>query len=109
MNQTERKTELENIFSGVDSSVKTIITPLIDEVVFLEVKLEELRKLPTLHFNPKNPAQQKPTVSGKQYKEYLQQYSNCIKILCSTLSKAEVDEESPIQQGLKVLLEKYAK
>lgn len=94
--KTDRKSELLQIFSEIDG-VNDIITPLIDDVVFLEERLTELRELPFIRVNPKNPAQQKPTAAAKQYKEFLQQYNNCIKILCSTLTKNSVEDESPLR------------
>jgi hypothetical protein len=70
-------------------------------VVFLEAQLKELKKLPFIRVNPDNPAEQKPTAAAKQYKEFLQQYNNCIKILISVLNKNEVVEDSPLRQFLK--------
>ena len=81
-----RKDELMKVFKDLDD-VKEIITPMIDDVVFLEEKLTELRRLPFIRVNPKNNADQKPTAAAKQYKEFLQQYNNCIKILTSVLNK----------------------
>lgn len=72
-----RKEELLKII-GDDN--KTLIR-LVDEVVFLEKQLDYLRTLPQINVNPNNPAQQKATPAAKQYKEFLQQYTNCIKIL----------------------------
>jgi hypothetical protein len=63
--------------------------------------LKELKKLPFIRVNPDNPAEQKPTAAAKQYKEFLQQYNNCIKILISVLNKNEVVEDSPLRQFLK--------
>jgi hypothetical protein len=60
-----------------------------------------LKKLPFIRVNPDNPAEQKPTAAAKQYKEFLQQYNNCIKILISVLNKNEVVEDSPLRQFLK--------
>ena len=54
---------------------------LVDEIVFIEGRLEELRKLPFIAVNPKNPAQQKATPASKQYKELLQQYNNSLRLL----------------------------
>ena len=96
MKNEGRKAKLLQIFSEIDG-IKDIIFPLIDEVVFLEDRLTELRKLPFIRVNPKNPAEQKATVAPKQYKEFLQQYNNCIKILCSALSKNSAEEESPLR------------
>ena len=94
-----RKKELTNVFKGLDE--QNIIRPMIDDVVFLEDQLKELKKLPFIRVNPDNPAEQKPTAAAKQYKEFLQQYNNCIKILISVLNKNEVVEDSPLRQFLK--------
>ena len=92
-----RKEELTHIFDQIDDA-KGIIMPMIDDVVFLEEQLQELRKLPFIRINPKNPADQKPTPASKQYKELLQQYNNCIKILTGILRKDTPEEESPLRQ-----------
>ena len=95
-----RKDELMKVFKDLDD-VKEIITPMIDDVVFLEEKLTELRWLPFIRVNPKNNADQKPTAAAKQYKEFLQQYNNCIKILTSVLNKNTSEDESPLRNFLK--------
>lgn len=71
---------------------------LLEEKVFLENRLEELRKLPFIKVNPKNLSQQKTTPAGKQYKELLQQYINLIKAL-EKLSENE-NEISPLREWL---------
>ena len=65
---------------------------LVSKMLFLEKRLEELEKLPFIKVNPNNPAQQKTTPAAKQYKELLQQYTNCIKIL-SLAGNADDSEE----------------
>lgn len=98
-----RKNELLEIFKEMED-VNEIISPLIDDVIFLEEKLKDLKKLPFIRVNPKNPAEQKATAAARQYKEFLQQYNNCIKILCSALCKnAQNEEESPLRAFLKGL------
>lgn len=94
-----RKQELLKIFDQVDDA-KGIIMPMIDDVVFLEQQLDSLRQLPFLRINPKDPTQQKPTPAAKQYKELLQQYNNCIKILTGILRKDAAEEESPLRAFL---------
>ena len=96
----DRKKELLKVFEEIDG-VKDIVTPMIDDVVFLEERLTELRGLPFIRVNPKNSADQKPTPAAKQYKEFLQQYNNCIKILCGVLNKNSSEEESPLREFLK--------
>lgn len=91
-----RKEELLQIFDQVDDT-KGIIAPMIEDVVFLEEQLHELRKLPFIRINPKDLSQQKATPAAKQYKELLQQYNNCIKILTGILRKDTPEEESPLR------------
>ena len=95
-----RKDELLAIFNEIQD-VKGIITPMIDDVVFLEERLTELRTMPFIRVNPNNSAEQKATPAAKMYKELLQQYNNCIKILCGVLSKNGVEDESPLRSFLK--------
>ena len=95
-----RKEELMKVFADMND-IKEIITPMIEDVVFLEEKLIELRKLPFIRVNPKNDADQKATAAAKQYKEFLQQYNNCIKILTSVLNKNASEDESPLRAFLK--------
>ncbi len=94
-----RKEELLHIFDQIDDK-KGLIQPMIDDVVFLEEQLQSLRKLPFIRVNPKNPADQKPTAAAKQYKELLQQYNNCVKILTGILRKDAPEEDSPLRAFL---------
>ena len=94
-----RKDELLNVFNKIEDT-KDIILPMIDDVVFLEEQLKDLRKLPFLRVNPDNPSQQKPTPAAKLYKELLQQYNNCIKILTGILRKDAPEEDSPLRAFL---------
>lgn len=73
---TDRKNELINIV-GDDK----VLIKLVDEIIFIEKQLDYLKSLPQINVNPNNPAQQKATPAAKQYKEFLQQYVNCIKVL----------------------------
>lgn len=91
-----RKEELEEVI-GDDLALK----PLIDEIIFLEGQLEELKKLPFIKVNPKNPMQQKSTPAQKQYKELLQQYANILKIVARSAGVDENDDESPLRRWVK--------
>lgn len=91
-----RKEELIHIFEQVEDT-KGIIMPMIDDVVFLEEHLQELRKLPFIKVHPNYPEIQKATPAAKQYKEMLQQYNNCVKILTGILRKDTPEEESPLR------------
>ena len=95
-----RKEELQKVFLELDESAKQIVLPMIDDVVFLEEQLAELKKYPFISIK----AQQKATAAGKQYKEFLQQYNNCIKILLSLVNSDAGDEESPLRLYMKELI-----
>lgn len=100
MNEAKRKKELVAAFAEVDD-VKSIIMPMLDDVVFLEGQLEQLRGCDLIRINPNNPAQQRTTPAAKLYKELLQQYNNCIKILAGVLRKDVPEEESPLRLFVK--------
>lgn len=70
---------------------------LVEEIVFIENNLSKLRKLPFISVNPRNLAQQKATPAAKQYKELLQQYTNCLKVLFRLTGENEYDAESPLR------------
>lgn len=83
-----------------------LVSDVIDEILFLEDKLEELKKLPFIQVNPKNPMQQRNTPASKMYKEFLQQYINCVKVLEGIIyrdKRLEGDEveESPLRKWFK--------
>lgn len=77
------------------------LVPLIDEVIFLEGRLEELKRLPFIKIHPKDPTKQKATPAQKQYKELLQQYVNIIRVLIRATGTDENDEESPLRKWVK--------
>ena len=76
----------------------SVVSPLIDEILYLEDQLNYLRDLPKIRVNPADKSQQKATPAAKMYKEYLQQYLNAIKLL-SGVTKTDIDtEESPLRK-----------
>ena len=91
-----RKEELLKI---IDNDITLI--PLVEEMVFLENQLEELKKLPFIKYHPKDQTKQKATPAAKQYKEFLQQYANIVKILMRATGVDENDEESPLRKWVK--------
>lgn len=103
----DRREELDNIFKDIDPNEKKLINPLIDEIVFLEKRMLDLKQLPFIRVHPKNPTKQETTPAAKQYKEFSQSYMNAIRLVCSLIHKTEGDEESPLRQYLKELKNKY--
>jgi hypothetical protein len=68
---------------------QTIIKPLLEDIVFMEARLCELRKLPHLRVHPKNPARQEVTPAGKQYKETMQSYLNAVKVILTAINRSD--------------------
>lgn len=95
-----RLEELKNIFNNVDGNIKTVVEPLIEDVIFLEERMKELKKLPFIRINPNDPTQQKTTPAAKQYKEFSQSYMNAIRILCSLLHKQDNGAENELLKRL---------
>ena len=98
----DRKTELLSLLKGGEQDdIKA--RRLIDEIVFLEERMEELKRYPFIAVNPKNPALQKPTAASKQYKEFLQQYNNSMRLLLRLSGDigGEIEEESPLRQWIR--------
>ena len=76
----------------------SVVSPLIDEILYLEDQLNMVRPLPKIRVNPAENSQQKITPAWKMYKECVQQYLNAVKLL-SCVTKTDVDtEESPLRQ-----------
>lgn len=89
-------TRREELLSVIGDN--TTLLPLVDRLLFLEEQLEKLEKLPLIKVNPKNPEQQKTTPAAKMYKEYLQQYVNCIKAIEKSTNADDEEAESPLRK-----------
>lgn len=85
---SERLQELQEISEKIDKEQRAIITPLLQEVCFMESRLAELRTMPHIRTHPVDKARQEITAAGKQYKETMQAYLNAIKVIMSALYRA---------------------
>lgn len=94
----ERKEELLKLVNDSNSST---ILPLIDKMLFLEAQLENLEKLPMIKVHPENPELQKATPAAKLYKEFLQQYTNIIKVISHAVGDITNEEDSPLRKWVK--------
>lgn len=97
---TKRAAELLKIAAANGEEEKA--RELAEDIDFLEQRLQELRRLPFLRIDPKNPERQKSTPAARQYKELLQQYNNTLKLflkLCGDLKEEEA--ESPLRAWLR--------
>lgn len=82
-----------------------LLSPLVDDMVFLEERLTELRKNPFVEIHPVDKTKQRPTPSAKLYKELLQQYNNCVKIVIIKTSGDESEDDSPLRVYMKKRVE----
>ncbi len=86
-----RTVELENIIKKIDEQKANVLYPLVNDIVFMEKRLKELRELPQIRVNKNNPAIQQTTPAAKQYKETMQAYLNAMKVLLTALYREESD------------------
>lgn len=99
LEDTDRKQQLLDLIknTGVNNDIKA--AQLIDEIIFIEEQLREIKKYPFIAVNPKNPMQQKATPAAKQYKELMQQYNNSLRLLfrlSGDIGK-DTEEDSPLR------------
>lgn len=95
-----RHEELISIFKDVDENEKKLVDPLLDEILFLENQMKELKKLPFIVVHPKDNSKQKKTEAAKLYKECSQSYMNAIRILCSIVHKQDTSSENELLKKL---------
>lgn len=89
-------TRKEELLQIIENDV--VLIPLVNEIITIESRLEEVSKLPFYKVNPKNPEQQKMLPAFRIYKELLQQYTNCIKVLSSASGQDDSEEQSPLRK-----------
>lgn len=94
----ERKKEL--LQQLPDDATRSLMEPLVDDIIFLEKTLYSLKKLPFIRVSDKDPNRQKTTPAAKQYKELLQQYNNSLKVLRSAMNKADEGVESELRKWI---------
>lgn len=96
----------EEIVAIVPAESIDLVKEIIEQIVFLEGKLEEIKKLPFIQVHPKDAAKQRNTPAAKMYKEFLQQYLNCVKLVENVIYRdkrleSEEIEESPLRKWFK--------
>lgn len=99
-----RREQLDEVFKSVGEEQKQLLSPLLDEVVFLEERMRELKKLPFISVHPKNSSLQKTTSAAKIYKECTQSYMNAIRILSNLLKTTDTSAEDELLGRLEEFL-----
>ena len=95
-----RLEQLQEIFSSIDDDKKQVIEPLIVDVVYMEERLVELKALPHIRVDKKNPMRQETTPAFKQWKELQQQYLNAVKVLLTALYRVESSAADELMRKL---------
>lgn len=93
----------EELITLIPEDSVDLVKDVVDEIIFLEGKLEELKKLPFIQIHPTDSSVQRNTPASKMYKEFLQQYINCVKVIEGVIyrdKRLEGDEveESPLRK-----------
>lgn len=101
----ERKTQIIDYIKKIRPDDQEVLLPLVEDVVFLEERLDELRKLPFIEYHPTNKEKHRATPASKMYKELLQQYNNAIKTIVIKTNVDDGDEESPLRKYMKSKVE----
>lgn len=96
----KRREKLAEIFANIEPEQNELIGPLLDEVVFLETRMAELKELPFVRVHPDDSSLQKTTPAAKLYKECSQSYMNAIRILTGILRKTEGDAAEELMAKL---------
>jgi hypothetical protein len=91
-----RREELINL---IPEDSLDLVKSVIDDVCYLETQLQVLKQLPFIEINPKNPMKQRSTPAAKQYKEFLQQYINCIKMIEYVIYKDKRLEGNEVEES----------
>lgn len=90
-----RKEELLKYMAG--KADQELVEHLVEEAVFLEGQLAELKKLPFIKVHPQNPELQKATPASRMYVSLMAQYNANIRTLAHLSGATEVEEESPLR------------
>ena len=97
---SKRLEQLHEIFEGIDDDKKQVIEPLLCDVAYMEERLAELKNLPHIRIDPRNPLRQETTPAFKQWKDMQQQYLNALKVLMTALYRVESDAADELLKKL---------
>lgn len=101
----QRMSRKEDLLKLLPAETIVLTEEVVNKILFLEKKMDELKELPFIQVDKKNNMRQRSTPAAKLYKELLQQYTNCVKILEAVIyrnRKLEGPEEeaSPLEEWL---------
>ena len=102
MSEDEKQNRRDELLAISDDAV---IRKMIEKMVLLEDRMEELEKLPWIRVNPVNPAMQKHTPAFFQFHRTLSSYKEIVKFVCKATGTMETDEESPLRSFIRQMME----
>lgn len=92
--------DFEEIFASVDPEERKLVSGVIEDCIWLEEQLRNLRKIPHIQINPRNKSQMRVTPAARLYKQYATTYANNIRVLLNVLRKVETEEQNELLRKL---------
>ena len=101
----QRMSRKKDLLKLLPAETIVLTEEVVNKILFLEKRMDELKELPFIQVDPKNNMRQRSTPAAKLYKELLQQYTNCVKILEAVIYRNRklegIEEEaSPLEEWL---------
>lgn len=93
--------QLYKIFDDLEPKKKELLSPLLEETIFIKTQLDYLKKLPLIRIKEGDPTKQKRTEAAKMLKEYEQIFNNNMKVLLSSLESSNGDEPDDFDNFMK--------
>lgn len=97
----DRREELLKLVKPDDVALVSVI---VDNIVDLENRIIEIKKLPFVQYDKKNPYKQRQLPASKVYTSLLQQYNLAIKTLHSLIGGETGEDDSPLRAYLKKMM-----
>lgn len=92
--------DLKKFFDTVDEDKRQFAYDTVDEYIFFTERIAELKKLPYIRVNEKNPARQELTPAAKLIREYSQAVDSKRKTLLMILYRVENSAADELMQRL---------
>ena len=102
----EKYKELLEAFEKADPNNFILVKNTVEEMIFIENKLEYLKTLPFIKVHKEKPELQKATPAAKQYKELMQNYLYMTKILVTLINKINFEEDDAFSKFLQTVEER---
>lgn len=96
----DRREQLRGFFANVDEAQRSLAFDTIDEYLFFLDRIAELKGLPFIRFDKKNPQRQELTPAAKLVREYSQAVDAKRKTLLTILYRVESSAADDLLQRL---------